>query len=124
MAGLLSRGRADRAAKFRKPAWEVTPGALLAGLPAVLRALLRLLRQGAKDRKGWLPAALGLLPGGDGRVCLQLHHPLEKVRLLRFPPYARDGMSDRSLVGDVYGSAVAVPILQMRRPRLKEICSF
>lgn len=102
----------------------MTLSALLAGLSAVLSALLWLLRQGAKDRESWLPAALGVFPGGDGRVCLQLHHPLEKVWLLSFPPYARNDTNDLDLVNNLYPSGITVPILQMRRPRLKEICSF
>lgn len=67
-----------------EPRLEMTLSSLFTGLPAVLSALLRLLWQGAKDWESWLPAALGLFSGGDGRVCLQLHHPLEKVWLLNF----------------------------------------
>ena len=63
---------------------EVTPSALFAGLPPVLSPLLRLLWQGKKDRESWLPAALGVFPGGDGSVCLQLHHSLKKVCLFSF----------------------------------------
>lgn len=102
----------------------MTLTALSAGLSAVLGALLRLLRQGAKDWESWLPAALGVFPGGDGRVCLQLHHPPEKVWLLSFSPYARDDLRDLSLVSNSYSSGITVPILQMGRPRLKEICSL
>lgn len=57
----------------------MTPSALSAGLSPVLSPLLWLLRQGETDRESWLPAALGLFPGGDGGVCLQLYHPLKKV---------------------------------------------
>lgn len=60
---------------------EMTPSALSAGLPPVFSPLLWLLRQGETDRESWLPAALGLFPGGDGGVCLQLYHPLKKVCL-------------------------------------------
>lgn len=49
------------------------------GLPAVLRLVLRLLRQSAEDRQCRLPTAPRLLPGWHGCVCLQLHLSVKKV---------------------------------------------
>lgn len=53
--------------------------ALFVGLPSVLRPVLRVLWEREEDRESRLPPALGIFPGGDGSVCLQLHHPLKKV---------------------------------------------
>lgn len=50
-----------------------------AGLPPVLSAILRLLRQGEKNWQRRVPTAARLLPGWDGCLCLQFHHSVEKV---------------------------------------------
>lgn len=53
--------------------------ALFAGLPSVLCPVLWVLWEREEDWESRLPLALGLFPGGDGSVCLQLHHSLKKV---------------------------------------------
>lgn len=54
---------------------------VFAGLPPVLCFVLWLLRTWQEDRESWISAASCLLPRWNGSVCLQLHHPLKKVRL-------------------------------------------
>lgn len=70
---------------------------LSTGLPAVLRLILRLLWQGEEDRQRRVPAAPRLLPGWDGRLRLQLHHPIKKV-IMKFIPVTRRSGTTRQIL--------------------------